>query len=55
MVIRAYKRILIKNLKIKTNIPPLNIYLSKRLADFEARLEVIKKGELIRNTYKAIV
>ena len=55
MVIRAYKRTPIRNLKIKTNIPPLDIYLSKRLADFEARLKATKKGELIRNTYRAIV
>ena len=33
---------------------PLDIYLNKRLADFEARLEATGKGQLIRNVCAAI-
>ena len=54
MVAGAYKRTPIRSLETETNVPPLDIYLSKRLADFEARLEATKKGELIRNTCAAI-
>ena len=36
LVARAYKRTPIRNLETETNVPPLDIYLSKRLADFKA-------------------
>ena len=54
MVAGAYKKTLIRSLKTETNVPPLDIYLSKRLADFKARLKATKKGKLIRNTYVVI-
>ena len=53
-IIGAYRRILVWNLETKSNIPPLDIYLNKRLANFEARLEAIGKGELIHNICVAI-
>ena len=39
IVAGAYKAIPIRHLETETFIPPLDLYLNKRLADFEQRLE----------------
>src|SRR5436853_377274 len=39
----AYKATPIQNLEAETHVPSLDIYLNKRLADFELRLERIGK------------
>ena len=38
MVIGAYRATLIRNLKVETLVLPLDLYLNKRLAEFEGRL-----------------
>ena len=38
VVVGAYKAILIRNLEVETLVPPLDLYLNKRLAKFENRL-----------------
>jgi len=38
VVIGAYKATLIRNLEVETLVPPLDLYLNKRLAEFEGRL-----------------
>jgi len=48
-VLGAYKRTPVRSLETEANVPPLDLYLNKRLADFEARLETTGKGQLIRN------
>ena len=50
----AYKTIPIRNLKTEIYILPLDIYLNKRLADFELRLKRTGKVGLIRNVYATI-
>ena len=35
----AYKAIPIRHLEVETWVPPLDLYLNKRLADFESRLQ----------------
>ena len=45
-----YKAILVYLLEAEVVIPPLDIYLNKRVADFEACLERTGLGTLIRNT-----
>ena len=49
-----YKAILVYLLKAEVVIPPLDIYLNKRVADFKAYLERIGLGVLIYNTYSEI-
>ena len=50
----VYKRTLVRSLETEANVPPLDLYLNKRLADFEARLEATGKGQLIRNACAAV-
>ena len=50
----AYKRTPVRSLETEANVPLLDLYLNKRLADFEARLETIGKGQLIRSVCIAI-
>ena len=50
VVVGVYKAILVHLLKAEVVIPPLDIYLNKRVADFEACLERTGLGALIRNT-----
>src|SRR5204863_6044514 len=38
VVTGAYKATPIRNLEVETLIPPLDLYLNKRLAEFESRL-----------------
>ena len=49
-----YKTIPVYLLEAKVVMPPLDIYLNKRIADFEARLERIGLGVLICNTYSKV-
>lgn len=39
IVAGAFKSTPIRNLETETWVPPLDLYLNKRLADFEARLQ----------------
>ena len=41
IVAGAYKATPIRNLETETWVPPLDLYLNKRLADFEARLQAL--------------
>ena len=50
----AYRATPTRNLETETYVPPLHLYLDKRLADFEARLAITGKAELIRNAYTAV-
>jgi hypothetical protein len=50
----AYRRTPVRSLETETFVSPLDIYLNKRLADFEARLEATGKWELIHGVYVAI-
>jgi len=54
VVAGAYRATPIRSLEVETHIPPLDIYLNRRVADFEARLEASGKGNLIRNACTAI-
>ena len=47
MVAGAYRATLTRHLETETYVPPINIYLDRRLADFEARLETTGKAQLI--------
>ena len=38
VVARAYKATLVRNLEVETLVPPLDLYLNKRLAEFKGRL-----------------
>src|SRR2546430_15712180 len=38
ILVGAYKAILVRNLEVETLVPPLDLYLNKRLAEFENRL-----------------
>lgn len=49
VVAGAYKATPIRHLETETHVPPIDIYLNKRLAEFEARLEATGKAQLIRN------
>ena len=50
VVVGAYKATPVHLLEAEVVTPPLDIYLNKRVADFEARLERTGLGALIRNT-----
>jgi hypothetical protein len=50
----AYKATPIHTLERETNVPPLDLYLNKRLADFEQRLEISGMAQLVRNSNAAI-
>ena len=54
VVAGVYKAILVYLLKAEVVMPPLNIYLNKRVADFEACLEKTGLGVLICNTYSEV-
>ena len=49
-----YKAILVYLLETEVVILPLDIYLNKRVVDFEAYLERIGLGILIYNTYSEV-
>ena len=48
VVAGAYRATPVRFLEVETATPPLNLYLDKRVADFERRLECTGKGELIQ-------
>ena len=48
VVTGAYRATLVHLLEAEAAVPPLDIYLNKRVADFEARLERTGMGTLIR-------
>jgi hypothetical protein len=50
----AYRATPIHTLERETNVPPLDLYLNKRLSDFEQRLEVSGMSQLIRNSNAAV-
>jgi Reverse transcriptase (RNA-dependent DNA polymerase) len=54
VVAGAYRATPVRSLETETWVPPLDIYLSKRVADFEARLVSTGKAELLRNTRGAV-
>ena len=47
VVAGAYKATPIRNLEVETMVPPLDLYLNKRKADFEAKLQATRKIKLI--------
>lgn len=49
VVTRAYKTTPTWHLETEAYIPPIGIYLDRRLAEFEARLEATEKAQLIRS------
>src|SRR6266480_3911599 len=50
----AYKATQIRHLEIEAAVPPLDLYLNQKVADFEARLETTGMSQLIRNTCSVI-
>ena len=54
VVVGVYKAMPVYLLEAEVVMPPLNIYLNKRVADFEARLERTGLGVLICNTYSEV-
>ncbi len=44
----------IRNLETETATPTLDLYLNKRLADFEARTEKTGKTELVQQTWAVV-
>lgn len=50
----GYRRTPVRNLETETFTPPLDLYLTKRLADFETRLEATGKAQLLRNVCAGI-
>ena len=50
MIIGAYKATLVRNLEVETLVPPLDLYLNKRLAEFEGRLAQSGLQTVIDNT-----
>src|SRR5436190_13930238 len=48
VVAGAYLATPVRSLEMETWVPPLDIYLNKRVADFEARLEHTGKGALLQ-------
>ena len=55
VVAGAYKATPVYLLEAEVVMPPLDIYLNKRVADFEAHLERIGLGALIYNTCSEVV
>jgi hypothetical protein len=49
IVAGAYRATPIRHLETETHVPPIDIYLNKRVAEFEKRLEATGKAQLIRN------
>ena len=49
VVAGAYRATPVRSLETETYVPPIDIYLNKRLADFEARLEASGKAQLLRS------
>lgn len=54
VVAGAYRATPVRSLETETYVPPIDLYLNKRLADFEERLERTGKAELIRTACAAI-
>ena len=54
VVAGAYRATPVRSLETETWVPPLDLYLNKRLADFEARLANTGKMDLLRNSRKAV-
>lgn len=54
VVAGAYRRTPVRNLETETFTPPLDLYLTKRVADFETRLEVTGKAQLLHNVCAGI-
>jgi len=50
VVAGAYKATPIRNLEVETLVPPLDLYLNKRLAEFEGRLAQSGLQTVIDNT-----
>jgi hypothetical protein len=53
VVIGAYKAIAIRHLETEALYPLLDLYLNKRVADFEAYLYKSRKDYLIQRYYKS--
>ena len=47
----AYRATPVRFLEAETATPPLDLYLNRRVADLEGRLEHSGKGDLIRSVY----
>ncbi len=45
----AYRATPVRFLEVETATPPLDLYLNRRVADFERRLEHSGKGDLVRS------
>ena len=54
VVAGAYRATPVRSLETETYVPPIDLYLNKRLADFEERLERTGKADLIRTACAAI-
>lgn len=50
----GYPRTPVRNLETETFTPPLDAYLTKRVTDFETRLEAMGKSQLLRNVCAGI-
>ena len=55
VVTRAYKATPIRNLEVETAVPPLDLYLTKRRADFEERLQLTGKDKLLEEARQKIL
>src|SRR5208282_574279 len=54
IVAGAYKATAVRHLETETFVPPLDLYLSKRLADFEARLQASGAADRISRACLAV-
>jgi hypothetical protein len=54
IVAGAYRATPIRQLETETSCPPLDLYLNKRVVDFERRIEANGTAEIVRNASTAI-
>src|SRR5213078_3006790 len=54
VVASAYQATPVRSLETETWVPLLDIYLNKRVADFEAQLECTRKGALLQAVHDKV-
>ena len=55
VVAGTYRATLVRSLEMEAWVPPLDIYLNKRVVDFKARLEHTGKGALLQAVCDKVV
>jgi hypothetical protein len=54
VVTGAYKATPVRNLETESFVPPIDLYLNKRRADFISRMEATGKARIVRETCRAL-